>query len=330
MSVRVLPFRSDTTERNADRPAPGFTHTSIRFLNRLRDTLSASAQLISACRLMETKRKNRWVVPSLFFFDRDAQAVWSAERPAGPKFPEPFLSEVASRMPVETAAWQRLPSVLDDALTLLPASIEVRRAARATSGLCEAAKVLAPLLKPANELAELLAVPDDQVFLVIHPEARIGMRILARGVADVNQLHTLLADELIGNRVLRGSRPDPRIVSAYLDTDADPDANMMTARFQLFRPDALNTDGTLPTGFSGSDHWVWGEESPTSFPLEKGERVVLLSDAVYPATWEVGRKFPRLSADIQPIEMLSRTNVERWLTVRCPNLSRVTAVRQAA
>ncbi|HVJ81734.1 MAG TPA: hypothetical protein VNC50_11765, partial [Planctomycetia bacterium] len=236
-----------------------------------------------------------------------------------PKFPESLLPELSRRMPMEVEAWHRLPALLDNALTLLPASLDVRRAARAVTGLAEAAKAVAPVLKSASELTELLAVPDDQVVLAIHPEARVGVRVLIRGVADVNQLHTLLADELIGSRLLPGQRPDPRIVSAYRDADPDPDADVMTARFQLFRPCALTVDGTMPRGFGGSDHWVWGEESPATFPMERGERVVVLSDAIMPTTWEVRRKFPRLSAEMHPVEVLSRTNVDRWLATRCPN-----------
>lgn len=204
------------------------------------------------------------------------------------------------------------------------ASVEARRAARATAGLREAAAAVATAHKPARELVELLGVPDDQVVLAIHPAARAGVRVLIRGVADVHQLHVLLADLLPGRRV------DPRIVDAYLDADPDPDAAAMTARFQLFRPSALRPDGTLPRGFAGSGHWAWGEQSPAALPLENGERVVLLGEPAFAADWDGRRKFPRLHADVERVEALGRAEVERWLAARCPAFRPPVPVRQAA
>jgi hypothetical protein len=330
VSIRVLPFLAAPTERPAIRSNAGAILNPVPFLNRLRDTLVASARLISACRKLATKTQSVWSVPPLFFFDRDAQAVLASSRTPHTTFPEPFLHQLAPKMPAEFAEWNRLHSALDNALTLLPTSINTRRAARATPGLCEAAKTLAPVFRASRELTELLAVPDDQVILAIHPTARVGIRVQIRGVSNLFQLHTLLAAEFYNNRLLTGARIDARIVHAYLNADPDPDFPVMTARFQLFRPNALNLDGTLPIGFSGSDKWVWGNESPTAFSPEHGERVVLLGDAAYPATWEVGRQFPRLSAEIRSIEVLNRAEVESWLSARCPQLPRAKPNRQAA
>jgi hypothetical protein len=244
-------------------------------------------------------------VPRLFFFDRDAQRELATEQS------KPRLDP-------------KVADLIDDALTLLPAAVEARRAARATDGLREAVAAVATVHKPARELVALLDVPDDQVVLAIHPATRVGVRVLIRGVADVNQLHVLLADLLPGRRV------DPRIVDAYLDADPDPDADVMTAWFQLFRPSALQADGTVPRGFAGSDHWVWGEQSPAVLPQENGERVVLLGEPTFAAEWDVWRKFPRLNAEVERIEVLGRAEVERWLAARCPAFRPAVPVRQAA
>jgi hypothetical protein len=296
MTTRLLRLHTPTVPLDpARQPDPGYA--AVAFLAKLRDALRSATKSLHA---------ERSGVPRLFFFDRDAQRELAAGEPSKPRI-DPKVADLIA-----------------DALTLLPASIEARRAARATDGLRDAVVAVAKGHKPARELVELLDVPDDQVVLAIHPAARTGVRVLIRGVADVNQLHVLLADLLPGRRL------DSRVVDAYLDADPDPDAAVMTARFQMFRPSALQPDGTLPRGFAGSDHWVWGEQSPAVLPLENGERVVLLGEPAFAAEWDVGRKFSRLPAEVERIESLGRAEVERWIATRCPAFRSAAPVRQAA
>lgn len=296
MTTRLLRLHTPTVPVPPP-PRSDLGYSTLTFFARLRDCLRSAARSLHA---------ERSGVPRLFFFDHDAQRELAAAKPAKPRI-DPKVADLIA-----------------DALTLLPASVEARRAARATDGLREAVAAVATVHKPARELVGLLDVPDDQVVLAIHPAARAGVRVLIRGVADVNQLHVLLADLLPGRRV------DSRIVDAYLDADTDPDAAVMTARFQLFRPSALQPDGTLPRGFAGSDHWVWGEQSPAVLPQENGERVVLLGEPTFAAEWDVERKFPRLNAEVERVEALGRAEVERWLAARCPAFRSGVPVRQAA
>lgn len=189
--------------------------------------------------------------------------------------------------------------------------------ARTVFGLRERADELADLLPAAKMLAGLLAVPDDQVVLAIHPATRTGVRVGIRGVADVNQLHVLLAD------TLPGLRPDPRVVDACRSARPDADAAIFTPRWQLFHPAALRSDGTLPRGFDSSDLWAWGHQSPADLPLDKGERVVLLGEPAYRAGWEVARKFPQLNGEWDVLERLSTPAVTEWLAKRCPQLPKL-------
>lgn len=323
MPIRVLPFRETERVSSAASKQPDLARLARPFLDRLRDALADSARFVSANR---QAARRAWGVPPLFFFDRAVQAAWDADRPV-PRRSAPFNQDGRSqRMSEELAAWGRLPTLLDDALSLLSADVGVRNVARATTGLRQAAAAVARVHPAAGTLLDMLAVPDDQVVLAIDPAARVGVRLLIRGVADVNQLHVLLADRMPGRL------PDARIVDAYLNADPDPEAAVMTARFQLLHPSALNADGTLPAGFAGSDHWVWGEQCPSVLPLEDGERVVLLGEPAYAATWEVRRKFSGMAAEVETIELLGRGRVERWLAARCPRLLRPTAapVRSAA
>jgi hypothetical protein len=314
MTADVLSFptadRRTSPAPAAPRP-PAFdpAFSALPLFHRLRDSLTASARLIAACRKRHARTSGRWGVPALFFFQKPAA-------PVGPEFPHPYLGEVAPKMPAELAAWEKLPDLLDDALTVLPA-VEARRTARTVDGLQKRAAELADVLPAVKELSELLAVPDDQVVLAIHPASRTGMRVLLRGVAEVHQLHVLLSSEWTG------PRPDPRVTAACRDTRPDPDASVFLARWQLFHPSALLPDGTLPRGLGASDSWVWGEQSPAVLPLEKGERVVLLGEPTYRAGWEVGRKFPRVNGDLEVVERLSAVAVTDWLAKRCPQLPAV-------
>lgn len=309
MTSGLLTFPAADVLTPLPRPTfdPGFT--ALPLFTRLRDALVASAKLVAECRKRHARTAGRWGVPALFFFDT----------PTTPKaaFPQPHLRELAPRMPAEAKAWESLPDLLDDALTLLPAAVTARRTARAVDGLKERAAELADVLPAAKEICDLLAVPDDQVLLAIHPASRTGVRVVMRGIAEVHQLHVLLANEWTG------PQPDSRIVDACRDARPDPDASVFLARWQLFHPSALRPDGTLPRGFGASDSWVWGERSPTVLPLERGERVVLLGEPTYRAGWEVARKFPRMSGELDVTERLSTSAVTDWLAKRCPALPKL-------
>lgn len=327
ITADVLSFR--TPRFRAVAPPPDLSVQAVPLLARLRDALRLSAELLTACekRREQAERKQKsWGEPALFFFDATAQVEWEKARPKKPIFPAPYLAEVQARMPAAATAWRALPDLLDDALTLLPASPESRRVARATAELPELAKAVGKHLPTSAEVAELLAVPDEEVLLVVDVDRRTAARVLLTGVADVYQLIILLADALPGRR-----RPDLRVLAASRNLDAEPNALVAEAPFQLLRPDALQPDGTVPDGFAASDFWLWGPEPTAHLPRENGERVVLLTAATVAHTWEVGRRFPRLPARVELLEVLSREAVSDWLRTRCPAFSdAVPALARAA
>lgn len=311
ITADVLSFRSPRFRAVA--PPPDLSVQAVPLLLRLRDALRQSAELLAAC---EARRdaavRARRGEPPVFFFDSTAEAEWRQVRGTGPTFPAPLLAAVSARMPTAATAWHTLPDLLDDARTLLPASTESRRVARATDGLIALAAEVGRHLPAAAELADLLAVPDEEVLLVVDVDRRTAARVLLTGVADVYQLMILLADALPGRR-----RPDPLIAAAYRTQDADPAAAVAVAPFQLLRPDALRPDGTLPDGFAASDFWLWGPEPTHRLPRENGERVVLLTAATVPHSWDVGRRFPRLPARLELLDVLPHEAVADWLRGRC-------------
>lgn len=310
----VLSFRSPRFRAVA--PPPDLSVQAVPLLARLRDALRLSAELLAACehcREQAERKRRQWGEPPVFFFDRGAQTEWERVRPVKAEFPAPYLTEVSARMTAAAAAWRALPELLDDARTLLPASVESRRVARATDGLPALSKAVGKHLPASAEVAELLAVPDEEVLLVVDVDRRTAARVLLTGVADVCQLTVHLADLLPGRR-----RPDPRVLAAYRHADTDPRAAVVEAPFQLLRPDALQPDGTVPDGFGASDFWLWGPEPTADLPRENGERVVLLTAATVAHTWEVGRRFPRLPARTELLDVLPREFVTDWLRARCP------------
>jgi len=213
--------------------------------------------------------RSRWREPALFFFHRDRQLQLEAARPASPI--GEFLDE---RIACEVAA--------------LCTSPEARHAARAVPGLREALAA-APAAKP---LAALLAVPDDEIVLVLHPERRTGYRFAIRGVATANQFLVLMQaalDEPVPSRFVRACRDADPCVPAGVPMVA-------TLPHQCFRPAALRPDGTLPTGFDGCDRWLWGWEPLESAPRIDGERVILLGEPAFSQKWEVERAFPAMAA----------------------------------
>ncbi|MBA4066048.1 MAG: hypothetical protein C0501_20480 [Isosphaera sp.] len=230
-------------------PTPDAGYAAVPRLTRL------AADLASAAR----RPRPRWKEPPVFFFDPRRQAALKAARPPAADPHAELAGRVAAEMP------------------MLCASVEVRHVARAVPGLAAAAAALAPTCPAAADLAAVLAVPDDEVFVVLRPAARTGFRLAVRGVAEVGRFHALMA----------AATGDP------------------AARFQMYTPAALGPDGELPTGFGGCDHWLWPEMPLAAVPRVGGERVVLLGPPAFRAAGEVGGRFPGMAADVRVLEVLN-------------------------
>ena len=286
---------------------------------RLSDTLRRVTELLGECRAMRdraTRHARAWGVPALFFADRSAEAEWLAKQAEPAVFPEPFLSLLSSSFPKLRDAWELLPDLLDDALSLCGESIDVRRMARAVPGLRDAASAV----PQAAELAGILGLIEEEVWLVIHPAARSGFRVVIEGVGDIDQLHVLLAERLTGDPsrgYLAGRRPDLEVAEACRETGRI-EGLVATSRFQFYRPEALQSDGALPAGFDGSPHWHWGRESLGAVTQQHGERILLIGDPVHPLSWDVTRQYSRVRAEADVVEVLSTAEVEGWLRTRCP------------
>jgi hypothetical protein len=280
---RIAPVSSpeELAPTPARRPRPDAGYDALPRLARLAADLMIAAAPQAA---------SRWKEPPVFFFERRRQVEYEAARPPIPQ-PDPF-AELSTRIAAE------LPGLCD--------SVTIRQVARGVAGLRPAAAALASRCPAAKDLAELLAIPDDEVITVLHPAMRFGFRMIVRGIADIGQFHILLAEAMSDAEA--GPMVPARFVAACRDADPTAAAGVpmiAEARFLMYKTAALRSDGSLPAGFGGSDHWLWPNMPLANVPRIDGERVVLLGAPAYRQTFEVSRRFPALAAELQMLESLN-------------------------
>ncbi len=223
---------------------------------------------------------------------------------------------VAEADPEGARAWFSHPNFCLAAVAMLAASPSNRRIARQRRELKTLAEPLAEVSPPAGFLAKLLSVLDDEELIVLDPEQKRGYRVRIQGIADNFQLHTLLADALIGNPGegwLPGTRPDPRVVAAAKDQPVDPDADTAEGAFNLVQWTGLRADGTMDSANADSEHWIWNEGVPADILPFEGVRVVLLQPPPYSRFWNADRAFGGMTGHVAVEEILSPEAVRDWL-----------------
>ncbi|WP_150240190.1 hypothetical protein [Nocardiopsis quinghaiensis] len=180
---------------------------------------------------------------------------------------------------------------------------EVRAAVRADSsaleGLTQIVHALSTQLSDFVELNELLRMAEADTLLVLERSSWRGFRVRFDGIGDNFQLHTLLADALIGKEGMRvpGTRPDPRWTAACLDAPADPLADVVRGEWDL-----VGGDGT----------WVGNEAYPGDVPVVDGERVLVLEPQSLTHSWRAGRRHPHITGSLEVVEELSHGEVAAW------------------
>ncbi len=271
-------------------PDPAFAARPRLIL--LRDALARAAKQL----------RSRWNEPAVFFFDPKRQAELEAARAKPPDRFAGLADLIATEMP-----------------TLL-AHVEVRRVARALDGFSAAAVALASHCLAANDLADLLTVPDDEVFLALTPHTRTGVRLHVRGAASVAQLHRLLAEPLPpapspkkgGGEEQTGNASAPR--SGFSPSLLRGGVGEGFCALQLFAPAALLPDGTLPAGFAGCGRWLWPTQPLAMVPRVNGERVVLAAPSVVRPAPDAEVRFPTMAVESEVIQTLNPFQVAEVLS----------------
>lgn len=201
-------------------------------------------------------------------------------------------------------------------LAVLSRSKELRKRAHAD----EAMKATAQQLESAcnlESLSQMLRVLDDEELIVLHPVQQRGYVVRISGIGDNFQLHTLLADALIGDPAqgwLPGERPDPRVAALARNAPYDAKEHLTAlGAFNLVNWYGLLPDGTLPEGTQAYQSWIWNEGIPDDVAPFEGTRIILLGPPPYERTWNAGRHFPSMSGELQVARQLTDEETRQWL-----------------
>ncbi|GGR41701.1 hypothetical protein GCM10010497_51260 [Streptomyces cinereoruber] len=184
-------------------------------------------------------------------------------------------------------AWQSLPQ-FEMACVAVLNSPAVRRTAPGRAELRDAVARAAELSgEPFQYLVYALAVLDDEPFVAIDRATGAGFALRASGIGDNFQLHTLLADALIGGGHLPGTAPSPEAAAMCRDL---PGQTPTTGSFNL-----VGADG----------EWIWNEGNPADVPVVDGVRLLVLDPPPYERGWAAGRFFPGMTGDLVLERVLS-------------------------
>ncbi|MEV0533354.1 hypothetical protein [Kitasatospora sp. NPDC050463] len=164
----------------------------------------------------------------------------------------------------------------------------VRTAARA----CGVTDVLLELIDRYGEgphglkgLVHLAKTLDDEPLLVLDRPSGTGYLLRMDGLTDNFQLHTLLADVLIGGGHLPGPPQDPEVVA--LSRTAELDGRRRVTAYGSFN--LVAPDGT----------WIWNEGTPGDIPVVDGVRTLVLDPQAYERSWSAGRFIQQVPGDLR-------------------------------
>jgi hypothetical protein len=143
-------------------------------------------------------------------------------------------------------------------------------------------------------LAYALLALDDEPLIVLHRASGTGYALRMTGLGDNFQLHTLLADVLIGGGRLPGQAPSAQEAAVCRDA---PGQVPTTGSFNL-----VTADGT----------WVWNEGTPSDIPVVDGSRLLVLDPSPYERGRPAGRFFPGMAGDLVLERVLAAEETARW------------------
>lgn len=235
----------------------------------------------------------RWALEQALVFCE----VWAAT--GGGAFPVPDGGEPGPE-PVERVGsdaafgWWTLPQWEMAAVAMLNHP-GVRRT---TAFRGEALRLLGAVERSSGtelkSLAYALLVLDDEPLVALHRASGTGYLLRLSGIGDNFQLHTLLADALIGGGHVEGRAPSPQEAAVCRETPGQVDT---VGSFDLVAP-----DGGL----------IWNEGAPADIPVVDGVRLLVLDEPSYQRSWPAGRFFPGMRGDALLERPLDPEETERW------------------
>lgn len=197
-------------------------------------------------------------------------------------------------------SWFDAPLWVNLMITLLGRR-EFRDATEPLPELAEDAAELADRVPRAHWLAGLFAVLDDEPVVVLDPAAGRGYRLTMSGIGDNFQLHTLLADRLIGDverGLLPGVRPESAWVAAATDGPSGVTGKPVERRFRLF---------------DATGEYVAPEGRPADIARVEGARVLVVHPPNGSYRWGHGRVYEGMLPELRLDEIMTAGEAETWI-----------------
>ena len=227
------------------------------------------------------------------------------------------MGTLGAEFPDEVNSWQAYNFIYRAVVAMLSRSKEARKQATHDITLIKGLAALREYGEGTIWLYKMLRVLDDETLIALHPETKTGFEIKISGIADNFQLHTLVADAVIGNAedglIPLDDRPNPAVVRVMRGESDNFD---LTARgfFNFYNWFALEPDGTLDaTKAQKKQAWIWNEAIPGDIMPFDGTRLFLLGEAPYVRSWNAVRVFDGMMPEFELTRQLSETEVQDWL-----------------
>jgi hypothetical protein len=186
-------------------------------------------------------------------------------------------------------------------MIILLARREFRDVAGLRKEIADDAQKLADTVPRAHWLPGLALVLDDEPLVAIDQATGRGYRLTMSGLGDNYQLHTLLADRVIGDPstgLLTGERPLLSWVAAATTAPPQmPAENLIRRRFRLF--DATGT-------------YVSPEGRPADIAVVDGVRLVVLHPPRGNYMWMSGRVYEAMVPTLTLDHILDPDEAHTW------------------
>ena len=201
-------------------------------------------------------------------------------------------------------SWFSVNDWINPLISAMAHSRDFRAAMGSRAEVLAGATALAGDLKRAHWLRGLCLVCDEEPLLVLDPSSGRGYRMTMSGVGDNYQLHTLLADRLMG-----------RGLGGLLDAQP-PEASWVRA---------ATTGSTGPFGpsmpimrrlrlFDGRGTYIAPEGWPADIEPLDGMRVLVLHPPLESYGWQNGRSYVSLLPALQLEREIEPSEAAQWFS----------------
>jgi hypothetical protein len=155
----------------------------------------------------------------------------------------------------------------------------------------------------ASWLHVLTGVQLEAPWMVLFPMLERGFRIVVDGVVSNFDLHALLAD-LLMPRGIPGTSNPPDVIAVIRGESSECRRNYVAGSWNLYSYRAAAYDLSEARHVPHA-HWVWGEGQPRDVPELDGVRTLLVGPSALERSWNAGRTFAALRAQVEVREELS-------------------------